>query len=218
MHLTGTVPARNLGGTRPMPPRLVVVHTTESHEVKGGARAVANYFANPASDASAHIVVDDADTIRSVPDNRIAYTALGANIDGLHVEIVGSAGQGADGWADDYSQKALRRAADVVRDWCDTYGIPVRKLGSDDVKAGKHGICGHVNVSQAYGQSTHTDPGPTFPWGQFLDLVNGDDMPLSDADVQKVADAVWAKLVEDPVQKDTVNFGTLLRRIRLALK
>lgn len=43
------------------------------------------------------------------------------------------------------------------------------------------------------------------------------DMPLSDQDIQKVADAVWSKLVEDPVQKDKVSYGTLLRRVRLLL-
>lgn len=179
---SATVLSTNVGGFRAMPPRLIVIHTTESHEEDGEARDIAHYFADPATDASSHLVVDNRETIRCVPDNRIAYTALGANTDGLHIEICGKSGQGAKGWADDFSQAALRRAAAAAAVWSKAYGIPLRKLSSADVKAGKRGVCGHVNVTEAYHRSTHTDPGPAFPWALFLDLAKGtaDDMDWTD--------------------------------------
>jgi N-acetyl-anhydromuramyl-L-alanine amidase AmpD len=43
------------------------------------------------------------------------------------------------------------------------------------------GICGHVEVSQAFHLSTHTDPGPNFPWSQFMAVVLGG--PVGDDDV-----------------------------------
>lgn len=184
---------------RAMPPRLVVIHTTESHEEEGEAVDIAHFFQPEPADKSAHLVVDDKDTVRVVPDQYQAYTALGANVDGLHVEICGSAGQGAKGWADDYSQAALRRAADAVRTWCDDYGIPVRHLTTEQVKAGWRGICGHVNVSEAYHLTDHTDPGPTFPWGQFIALIEGDD------------DMAWTDELKVPGTTETKPAGDMLR-------
>jgi N-acetyl-anhydromuramyl-L-alanine amidase AmpD len=176
MTVTQTILSANRSdNARPMPPRLVVIHTTESNETTGGAIAIARFFQPEPADKSAHLVVDDTDTVRVVPDRYQAYTALGANEDGLHVEIVGKAGQGTTGWADAYSQAALRRAADAVRTWCNDYGIPVRQRSTAEVKAGWRGICGHVNISEAYHLTDHTDPGPTFPWDQFIALIQGDD-------------------------------------------
>lgn len=35
------------------------------------------------------------------------------------------------------------------------------------------GICGHDNVSDAFHQSDHDDPGPYFPWNEFIAAVQG---------------------------------------------
>jgi hypothetical protein len=47
----------------------------------------------------------------------------------------------------------------------------VRWLDADDVRAGRRGITGHAEVSAAYRQSDHWDPGPGFPVESFLDRV-----------------------------------------------
>jgi len=212
MDLTGVVMSPNVSGQRAMPPTWVVIHTTEGPETSGAARGVAAMFHNPDADKSTQIVVDDKDTIRCAPDTAIcaAAGAMG-NVHGLHIEIVGRAGQGNTGWADDYSQAALRRAAAVARAWCDTYGIPVRQLSTADVKAMRAGICGHVNISQAFKQSTHTDPGPSFPWGQFIQLVQGgDDVSAADVWTYKVTPNY------DP-NAGQIQAQTLMRRMNVKL-
>jgi hypothetical protein len=74
----------------------------------------------------------------------------------------------------------VQRAAARARDLCDRYGLPLVKLTPADLLAGKHGICGHVDVSQAWHQSDHSDPNnTTFPWDRFMAEVQNpqeDDM------------------------------------------
>jgi N-acetyl-anhydromuramyl-L-alanine amidase AmpD len=52
------------------------------------------------------------------------------------------------------------------------FAVPVRRLTVEQVRAGVlAGVCGHTDVSLAFRKSTHTDPGPTFPWESFLVAV-----------------------------------------------
>ena len=55
-----------------------------------------------------------------------------------------------------------------------------------DLKAGKRGVCGHTDVTDAWHQSDHDDPGPWFPWDRFMAVVNGHDESeeLTVADIQ----------------------------------
>lgn len=59
-------------------------------------------------------------------------------------------------------------------------------------------------------------PGPDLThWIEHGYPAPEDDVALSEEDVQRVADAVWAKMTEDPVDKAKINVLTLVRRIRL---
>jgi hypothetical protein len=41
-----------------------------------------------------------------------------------------------------------------------------------EIARGDRGIVGHVDVTRAFpGSGTHVDPGQTWPWQQYLDLV-----------------------------------------------
>jgi hypothetical protein len=154
------------------PIRVVVIHDMESAERLDTAEAVARYFQRDEVNASAHVNADVDSRVRCVRDVDTAWAAPGANHDGLQLELAGFASQGAGGWADAYSQRMLReQAAPQVREWCDLYLIPKRRLTDAELAAGQKGIVGHDQVSRVYRRSTHTDPGPTFPWSQFLALV-----------------------------------------------
>lgn len=161
--------------------RLVVIHATQSPERKGAARGVARDFATRPSTkkASAHVVVDNAETIECVHPGDTAFAAPNANADGWHVEQVGYSEQagddpnpGVNDWADDYSQDVIARAAVAVREGCEHFGIPKVWLDVDDVKAGKAGVTSHAICSKALG-GTHWDPGPGYPSAQLMGLVNG---------------------------------------------
>ena len=51
------------------------------------------------------------------------------------------------------------------------YDIPPVWLTVMQIKAGDKGICGHIDISQAYPGSGHYDPGPGYPKVQFLAMV-----------------------------------------------
>lgn len=169
-----TIRARWYGEGRSVPIRLVVIHDMEAPEGPHTAENVAAWFSRlPASQkASAHVCVDNNSTVRCVDDSDRAWHAPGANSDGLGLEIAGYARQTRAEWLDAYSKAALEQAAAVTADWCTRYGIPVRRLSVSELTAGKKGIVGHHDVSAAYHQTDHTDPGPNFPWDHFLDRVN----------------------------------------------
>ena len=63
------------------------------------------------------------------------------------------------------------RSARITAEWCRKYSIPPVHLTVAQLKAGRKGFVGHVDVSNAYHQSDHDDPGPNFPWDYYLGLV-----------------------------------------------
>ncbi len=166
------VPARWYGRDRAQSANVIVLHTTESPEKTGGARAVANYFHDNLIKTSAHIVVDNLTAIRCVSDNNRAWAAPPLNTRGLHLEMVGSARQNTKNWADPYSTSMLAIAAKICADWSIKFNIPIRRLTVTQLKSGLGGFCGHADVSKAYRQTDHTDPGVYFPWTEFLRMVN----------------------------------------------
>lgn len=168
-------------------PTRVVIHDAEYPEKLDAAVAVAHYFQHVDRKASAHYVCDDRETVQCVKGGDVAYHAP-PNKNSIGIELVGYAKQTTADWLDAYGVAMLRdQAAPLVRDLCATLGIPRMWLSVADLKAGRSGITSHNNVSLAFGQSTHTDPGGNFPIDQFMAYVlEGDDMPLSDADLEKI--------------------------------
>lgn len=71
----------------------------------------------------------------------------------------------------------LREAAKRDAEWCRKYNIPPVKLTAADLKAGKKGFAGHLETGQAWGGTSHVDPGTGFPWDVYLgyvrDYLNG---------------------------------------------
>lgn len=151
--------------------RLLVVHTSEGSENTTSAEALASFIATPRTStnlASYHYVADTDDVIPIVPDNFVAFANAGANSDGLSICYPGTAAQNADQWHDANSDAMHEQVARWLADKTVQYRIPLIQLGTEQVKAGARGVCGHNEVSQAFHQSTHTDPGPSYPWAFVL--------------------------------------------------
>lgn len=191
-----TIPAKWFHeGRRGVVPRLIVIHCTVSREMGTGAEAVANYFAAGTRRASAHRTADNNSTVISVKDEDTAFAAAGANQDGLHLELVGMPDQSTVEWLDPYSQAELFQAGLTVREWARDYDIPLRWLTVAQVADKRtKGLCTHHDVSRAFPavSTGHWDPGPNFPKDEALRIWTPDtedDMPLTDADILKVAAA-----------------------------
>jgi len=145
----------------------------EAPEKPGTARGVAEWFAGPnAPMASAHYCIDAIEVVQSVPENVVAWAAPGANKRGIHLEHAGYASQNPAAWDDDYSNAVLARSAELAADICRRYLIPIVRLGPADLRVGLRGLCGHVDVTNAFNDGHgHTDPGPAFPWDRYLALI-----------------------------------------------
>ncbi|MEW9530601.1 N-acetylmuramoyl-L-alanine amidase [Microbispora sp. NPDC049125] len=152
--------------------RAIVVHDMEAPEGPLTAENVAHYFATTDTEASAHVCVDNNSAVRCLPDSDTAWAAPGCNADGLQLEIAGYMRQTREQWLDAYSRAALDQAAAVTAEWITRWNIPARRLTRAELAAGKKGITCHSDVSAVYKRSDHTDPGPGFPWDEFMALIN----------------------------------------------
>lgn len=169
-------PAAHDSGPNNKPIHRIVIHCTVSPLVPGAARTVAAWFRNEDSKGSAHYVVDARETVQVVYDGVVAWHAP-PNAHSIGVELcdplVSAAWDRANAgrWADADHKRMLRRAARLTARLCLAYDVPLERVDGVDVRAGRRGITGHVDVARAFGQSTHWDPGPSFPWEKFMRQV-----------------------------------------------
>lgn len=173
------------GSNKPI--KRIVVHATVSPLVKGQARATAAYFRSKSAGGSAHYVVDADEAVQVVYDSVQAWHAP-PNANSIGVELCDALSSpawdkaNAARWSDGPHVSMLQHAAALVAQLCLAYDVPIHRLSAADLKAGKHGICGHVDVSQAWHQSTHWDPGEAFPWDTFMGMVRAEAKHLSAPD------------------------------------
>lgn len=159
----------------------IVIHCTVSPTSRGWARKIANYFQSPSAGGSAHYVVDAGEIVQCLPDDIVAWHAP-PNTGSIGVELCDWQKGKASRWQDDDHQSMLRLAAPLVRSLAERHDVPLVWLSPAELRAGKRGICGHVDISRAWGQTDHGDPhmGGPFPTSQFMSMiknVDGDDMP-----------------------------------------
>lgn len=183
-------PAKFHGGAQRITPlKRIVIHGTVSACVPGGARAIANYFRKTVTrPSSAHYVIDPLEVVQVVGDHQIAFHAP-PNTDTIGVEHCDPVAGPAARWSDANHSAMLRLSAETVARLCLAYDLPIRRVGPVGLRLGRRGITGHADVSKAWKQTTHTDPGADFPWRLYLDLV------------QRAADDLRAAATPPPVVK-----------------
>jgi len=183
-------PPRNYGGNKTAK-KWIVIHNTSND-----APAVneASYAKRRTDSVSSHYYVDDERIIQSLNTDYRAFHVGSStgNSGGIAYEITGVNSKSRSWWLANVRWDLL--AAQIRKD-CAAHKITPRLLSVADIRAGKTGLMTHDQARQAWGGTTHTDPGPNFPMDHLLTLVKNeeDDMPLSDADVNKVAAAAALK-------------------------
>ncbi|AKO60295.1 endolysin [Propionibacterium phage Kubed] len=204
------IPAAHHSAGSNSPVNRVVIHATcpdvgfPSASRAGRAVSTANYFASPSSGGSAHYVCDVGETVQCLSEGTIGWHAP-PNPHSLGIEICADGGSHAsfkvpghaytrEQWLSPQVWPAVEKAAILCRRLCDKHNVPKRKLSAADLKAGKRGVCGHVDVTDAWHQSDHDDPGPWFPWDKFMAVVCGgsgsDSGELTVADVKALHDQI----------------------------
>lgn len=148
----------------------LVIHCTVSDCERGGARDIAAYFRSKAAGGSAQYVVDPYEAVQAAYDSVICWGAP-PNPHSLHIELCDLMAGPGKRWGNELHELMLRRAARLAAQSCLAGDLPIRRINVQDLKAGRKGICGHDDVSDAFHQSTHWDPGPAFPWPHFMRLT-----------------------------------------------
>lgn len=227
-----TVRAKNDSGPGNITPTRVVVHTTSpvvgypKASQPGMAASTARYFASGATIGSAHYVVDVAGEQHCVPDAIVANHAP-PNGHSIGIEICAEGGNYAQSytreqWLSPQVWPAVLNAAKRTRELCQRFGIPMVRLTVQDLLLGRHGVCGHVDVSNAWHQSTHSDPGPGFPWPEFMQAVNSPSAPSTPTPEPKPRpeedDVMYIKCKPDPTKPEWTAILTGSMFVGLASK
>lgn len=156
----------------------ITIHNTSND---ASARDEASYAKTRTDGVGAHYFIDDVEVLQST-DTDWCVGHVGSdegNTRGISYEITGVNGWTRAQWLANVAWNKL--AAVIARD-CAQFGIPVRLLTVAQMRQFSSGVKGFVTHDlsrQAWGGTTHTDPGPNFPMDHLLTLVsrlNGDDM------------------------------------------
>lgn len=142
----------------------IVMHDTEG----GTAKGIAQYFSGPTARGSAHLVIDDKECYRCLPNSIIPWGAPGANEKGFHIEQCGYARWSLVFWKRHI--ETLRRSAYKAAQHCHKFNIPPVFITAKGLKNGQRGITTHAECTKAFGGS-HTDPGRFWPRRLFMLLV-----------------------------------------------
>lgn len=172
----------SLGDNKPI--SRIVIHSTVSSCKAGGARQIAGYFRSKAAGGSAHYVVDPSAEVQVAYDSVICWHAP-PNEHSLGIEMCDTPGpvpgdkpgtakykaaKRAWRWVNPDQMAMLDRTARLTAQLALAYDVPLTFLSPEALRAGEHGITTHANVSAAWGQSTHWDPG-FWPRRRFMRLV-----------------------------------------------
>jgi N-acetyl-anhydromuramyl-L-alanine amidase AmpD len=157
-------------GSRTHDGRLAVVNIQDvgEQEVVSMRTSTRTFLANG---AVSHNCIDNDSIVQCVRDSNVAWHAPGANHNGIGLEHAGYASQRLEDWRDAYSTAELQLSAQLARELCDRYRIPVAFVDAADLRRRRRGITTHWEVSKAFRKTDHTDPGPNFPMDDYLAMV-----------------------------------------------
>ena len=157
------------------PPLWIVIHDMEAAESSDRAENTAAYFASGSGgrNVSAHYCVDDNSVVQCVKLADVAWTVGNrpGNNRGINWELSGYARQTRAQWLDPFGQEMFRQMAPYVLADAERFDIPIRRCSVADLKAFRPGITSHNDLRLAFGVTSHTDPGPNFPWDVFFEFL-----------------------------------------------
>lgn len=184
----------------------IVIHTNQGPET-GSVDSLLAYCLDTSHQASYNLVVGGNGRIGRSNDDNYAPWAAGptANKRGLHVCALGYAEQSRTEWLDPAA--LLDALARVIRDWSDRYGIPLEQVTAEDLRAGKRGVCGHVDTAEAWGETDHRDPGPDFPYDLVLARARAIGSPHKEDDMTPEQERMLRDIWEQ-VRKPWQQLGT----------
>ncbi len=147
---------------------------------------------------SSHLYVDDDSVTQSLDTARKAGHAGSSqgNENAIAVEITGGNGMSRSWWLANVAWDKLGAVlATIIRHHWPDGSFQVRRASVAEMKANPKvkAFYGHDDMRLAWGGTTHTDPGPNFPWDHLLAMVRaelgGTDVDPKDINAIRYTDA-----------------------------
>lgn len=152
-------------------PTLVVIHSLEAPAKRGLAWDLANGWIQNAG-VSPHSMTDPGETVDLLDLGTIGWHCGNGNQVGIGLEVTGYAAWDFNTWTTGDNFAAVRLDAKRASEVADHFGIPHRWLSLQQIRNGESGFCTHADITLTLGGTTHTDPGPGFPYSIFMQMVN----------------------------------------------
>lgn len=181
----------------------ICIHDTESSTARGAL----SWMQSQQNGSYQDLVDLNGDVFLMVPDDKQAWAAMGTgNRIALHVCATGYASWSREKWLS--YPAMLDSIAVIISQWSKKYGIPLQRIVGNQLRAGVRGVCGHRDISNAYRESDHTDPGTNFPFDYVIDralqMLNGDSL---DAAAINAFKRVFMSAIKSDVQDIDVQLG-----------
>lgn len=146
-------------GTSNKPIRRIVIHSTVGPTKAGSAEKIATYFKSSRSGGSAHYVVDAGGVVQVVFDSVVAWHAP-PNRGSIGIEMCDNPhpSSTARWWEPDHT-KMFAHTARLTAELCLAYNVRPWFVTAGRLRLGIKGVTTHAEVSKAWRQSTHWDPG-----------------------------------------------------------
>lgn len=165
------IPSPNMSSRGGSKPRLLVLHTSEGAT---SYQSLGNYFANPSSEVSSHVGIDDTpNTVGEyVGRSNKAWTSCNANPVAVQAELCTPSGgyQWTTAQWNTHSQMLANTAAWLAEESA-ANGIPLVKLSPSQAQGGSAGVCQHADLG-SWGCG-HVDCGAGFPIDQVISMATG---------------------------------------------
>ena len=180
-------------------PLYIFIHSTRSsipdNPPEAELEATLNWFRNPNSGASAHVVIDwwggEHEVVEPTYPAWHANTQWpGHNLQGLSIELTQPTNDHP------FSPEQYEGAARVCKRWGQDYDIPMQHINDIPLVsrlAGTRGIIGHDESPQgrAWGKS---DPGPEWDWAHFMGLLHEGETVEEPGDHDWIQDVRWTAI------------------------
>jgi len=161
-------PAKHSGiGNKPI--NRIVIHSAVMPCEPGRARQLGSMNSRGSGGGSWHYATDPTATFQCSWDKYICWHAP-PNSHSIGIEMADNPSRLPGRWLRKNQKLMLARTAKLTAELCLAYNVPIRFLTAADLKAGKHGITTHAEVSKAWHQSSHWDPG-SWPRATFMKQV-----------------------------------------------
>lgn len=169
-----SVPSRNTGSVRSSSSiKWVALHSAICCDGEGyGAENLGKYLSNGAGGrkVSWHYSTDS-DSITGSLDEKFVGYHLGSSTANRYSVGIEMAVNVPGDWSNSKYEATLVNTAKLSADICRRNNIKPEILSASQLRAGERGIISHNLSRLVFGKTSHTDPGPLFPWQKFQRLV-----------------------------------------------